>query len=87
MTIKRFVTVALGMAAVPAIICCAHSSEQEPNLGERHSEDSVYAGSTTEMAEDSCSERACGINAECCDGYVCGFDPGRSRVQRYCLGE
>jgi hypothetical protein len=29
----------------------------------------------------------CSISAECCAGYACGFDPGRSRVQRFCLPE
>ena len=29
--------------------------------------------------------RKCSINAECCTGTVCGFDPGLSQVQRYCL--
>jgi len=37
-------------------------------------------------AGTSCADVACQSNSDCCEGYVCGFDPDRSRVQRYCLG-
>jgi hypothetical protein len=29
----------------------------------------------------------CVSTEECPDGYSCGFDPGRSRVSRYCMPE
>jgi hypothetical protein len=29
----------------------------------------------------------CSSNEDCCSGYSCGFDPERSRVQRYCMQE
>ena len=37
-------------------------------------------------AGESCGDVACQSNSDCCKGYSCGFDPERSRVQRYCLG-
>jgi hypothetical protein len=37
-------------------------------------------------AGESCGDIACQSNSDCCEGYSCGFDPDRSRVQRYCLG-
>jgi hypothetical protein len=37
-------------------------------------------------AGESCGDVACQSNSDCCAGYSCGFDPERSRVQRYCLG-
>lgn len=41
----------------------------------------------SQAAGDTCGDVACSSNNECCKGYVCGFDPERSRVQRYCLGQ
>jgi hypothetical protein len=40
-----------------------------------------------QAAGDTCGDVACQSSNECCKGYVCGFDPERSRVQRYCLGQ
>jgi hypothetical protein len=37
-------------------------------------------------AGESCADVACESSTDCCKGYDCGFDPDRSRVQRYCLG-
>jgi len=34
-----------------------------------------------------CADVACVSTTDCCKGYSCGFDPERSRVQRYCLGQ
>jgi len=33
----------------------------------------------------ACDDRACVASEDCCKGFACGFDPERSRVQRYCL--
>ncbi len=33
----------------------------------------------------ACDDRACVATEDCCGGYACGFDPERSRVQRFCL--
>lgn len=47
-------------------------------LGKAPEGDSPSAG-------ESCGDVACQSNSDCCKGYSCGFDPDRSRVQRYCL--
>ena len=44
------------------------------------------AESDSPSAGQSCADVACQSSNECCKGYACGFDPERSRVQRYCLG-
>jgi len=36
-------------------------------------------------ASGACDDRSCTANEECCKSYLCGFDPERSKVQRYCL--
>jgi len=36
---------------------------------------------------ETCGDVACQANNDCCKGYLCGFDPERSHVQRYCLGQ
>ena len=41
----------------------------------------------SQAAGDTCGDVACQSSNECCKGYVCGFDPERSKVQRYCLGQ
>ena len=35
-------------------------------------------------ASGACDDRACTATEDCCKGFACGFDPERSRVQRYC---
>lgn len=35
----------------------------------------------------ACDDRACSVDQDCCKGYGCGFDPERSKVQRYCLSQ
>jgi hypothetical protein len=35
-------------------------------------------------ASGACDDRACTSTEDCCKGFACGFDPERSRVQRYC---
>jgi hypothetical protein len=91
MTIRSIFTVVSSMTLGLALPSCTRTTEQEPDLGaETYSEDSTYAGSSSELgegADNACAERACSITAECCSGYSCGYDPGRSHVQRYCLAE
>ena len=47
------------------------------------------AASPAESGSDAptCEDVACASSSECCEGYACGFDPERSRVQRYCLAQ
>jgi hypothetical protein len=41
----------------------------------------------SQAAGNTCGDVACQSTTECCKGYACGFDPERSHVQRYCLGQ
>jgi hypothetical protein len=68
--------------------------KEEPHHAERHEEPApADAPSTTPEdakrapieASGSCDDRACTATDDCCKGYQCGFDPERSKVQRYCL--
>lgn len=36
-------------------------------------------------ASGTCDDRSCVAGQDCCSGYQCGFDPERSKVERYCL--
>ena len=45
------------------------------------------SASESQAAGDTCGDVACQSSSECCKGYACGFDPERSKVQRYCLGQ
>ena len=47
----------------------------------------VESESESQGAGETCGDVACQSNTDCCKGYACGFDPERSRVQRYCLGQ
>lgn len=40
---------------------------------------------TPTEASGTCDDRSCVGSNDCCGGYECGFDPERSKVQRYCL--
>lgn len=42
-------------------------------------------GSSTAVA-NTCADRPCSSNSDCCGSTSCGIDPERSHVQRYCLG-
>jgi hypothetical protein len=67
--------------------------KEEPLSSEKHtSVEPVDQKDTPEEAKrapveasGSCDDRACSATDECCKGYQCGFDPERSKVQRYCL--
>jgi hypothetical protein len=71
-----------------ALVACA-----EHPAGEAKTSNDAAAAAPTKAPEgespgagESCGDVACQSNSDCCKGYVCGFDPERSRVQRYCLG-
>jgi hypothetical protein len=55
----------------------SESSESEPAEGESPTPPTQTTG--------ACDDRACTATEDCCKGYACGFDPERSRVQRFCL--
>lgn len=80
---------------------CASSPAPEPKTAsDEPADSSIDATKTVVQAEvqpsvsgyqgeeNACDGRECSpVGAECCAGYSCGFDPSRSRVQRYCLPE
>jgi hypothetical protein len=87
------------IAGLGLALACARNTDKPPNASgdsrEQSSDEPLYAGSTTEVEGesttgvegDTCAERPCSMTSECCAGDVCGWDPGLSRVQRYCLSE
>jgi hypothetical protein len=58
------------------------SSNENTQLSLPHPE---REGSSTAVA-NTCADRPCISNSDCCGSTSCGFDPERSHVQRYCLG-
>jgi hypothetical protein len=66
----------------------SHSTPEPENQG---SESQPKKGTPEEAkrqlteASGSCDDRSCVASQDCCGGYQCGFDPERSKVQRYCL--
>jgi hypothetical protein len=97
MTTRKAVTMAALVGLVALCPSCARSGSTEPKTSdseeqsaeaeaETSSDDSLYAGSSTSSG-GVCDDRPCSVNAECCEGYGCGFDPQRSHVQRYCQAE
>lgn len=87
----------VAIVSLLAVSSCARGTEAEPKVGGDQVSEAEpeaveqtgdeYAGVSTEPEVNACFGKPCSINAECCDGYSCGFDPDRSRVQRYCLSE
>jgi hypothetical protein len=88
--------VALLVATLSAVCSCASApikgadapdTDSTPSAAQEPvstpAETSNVSGYETEVNE--CNDRTCVGNSDCCDGYSCGFDPERSRVQRYCL--
>jgi hypothetical protein len=87
--------VALLVATLGAVCSCASAPTKGADAPEEASAESAAKEPVSAQAEtnvsgyetevDECADRACAGNTECCNGYSCGFDPERSRVQRYCL--
>lgn len=83
---------ALVVVAIGATLSCA-SRQNAPRTGndtDQAQPADMEPASRTVPAANACADengepRKCSINAECCPGTSCGFDPGLSRVQRYCL--
>jgi hypothetical protein len=75
---------------------CAGSQVPSPSAGNNSEGTSQNAAPAQAVARpldqpsspaaQSCDGVACESTSDCCKGYDCGFDPDRSRVQRYCLG-
>ncbi|MGC4094137.1 MAG: hypothetical protein QM756_40750 [Polyangiaceae bacterium] len=47
---------------------------------------SSYDEAAANASANTCADRPCYSNSDCCKGASCGLDPERSHVQRYCLG-
>ncbi len=77
-----------------ALVTCAESPATKTSSDAATAADHDRVGSAqanaaegeSKTAGDTCGDVACQSNTDCCKGYACGFDPERSRVQRYCLG-
>jgi len=76
---------------------CRYSEAKEPGLEKTKAEPNPSrpeegmtpaSGETpsgaSAPAANSCDDESCVGSEDCCKGYACGFDPERSRVQRYC---
>jgi hypothetical protein len=88
-----------AMLAVTTVLSCASSPPQEPNMsgtkeaGARSDGDktavsepgSAYDKAAADATANTCADRPCFSNSDCCSGASCGYDPERSHVQRYCL--
>lgn len=59
------------------------SEEMKPSSSS--SDMPAEAPSSPSEASGTCDDRTCTYTTDCCKGYECGFDPGRSKVMRYCL--
>ncbi|HYP74624.1 MAG TPA: hypothetical protein VER12_01640 [Polyangiaceae bacterium] len=92
----------IAIAEIPSVLllsCLLVTCAEQPADAAKTSNDAAAAATaeTPEPSEhdapaavgagESCADVACQSNSDCCKGYVCGFDPERSRVQRYCLGQ
>lgn len=86
-----------AVAACLGVLACA-SGQQRPSdvSGEGDTDSSQNAelslprpdrGSSSTAEANTCAERPCISNSDCCGSTSCGIDPERSHVQRYCLGE
>ncbi len=89
---ELLVVIFAGLVLEPG---CAGSPVPGPNAGngEGASKNAAQAkegarppDQQSSPAAQSCDGVACESTSDCCKGYDCGFDPDRSRVQRYCLG-
>jgi hypothetical protein len=48
---------------------------------------SSFTEAQAECVDEAGETLGCASNEDCCKGFSCGFDPEKSRVQRYCLPE
>jgi hypothetical protein len=62
-----------------------HSTESSAAQGTSTKGTPEEAKRAPTEASGSCDDRSCVASSDCCGGFECGFDPERSKVQRYCL--
>ena len=81
----------LGSAALFGISCAGTNEQREGSMtpASAPAEDRIPPISTETV--DGCTgdrpgePRQCKSNEDCCEGFSCAFDPGRSHVIKYCL--
>jgi hypothetical protein len=97
----KFAVLCAIVTAFGGALSCASGPQKEANASddaareseaqkpaERHATtaatDSDSDSDSTAVA-NTCEDRPCYSNSDCCKGRFCAFDPDRSHVQRYCL--
>lgn len=78
----------LGAWAVFGVSCASNSQAAREPLTPTEAAKPVDEAPTTAAsgcADSSGEAKQCATTAECCKGFVCGLDPGKSHVTRYCL--
>lgn len=76
----------IAAIAASSLLTTCGGSKPEPMSAEPSQSSPDDAIPNTETT-GACDDQTCVGTEDCCKGFVCGFDPGRSNVQRYCLKE
>jgi hypothetical protein len=81
------VQVGIVTVFVLSFFACATTPKQsdEPEMTPASSDSTPVPSTEYGCATDDGEPLECTTSDECCSGYVCSVDPGRSRVRRYCL--
>jgi hypothetical protein len=88
----------LWVAAALALSCAGAPKKEDPIMTVSDFEKNSPSGSSQSSSDEESSPteepsrddgaRPCVSNDDCGGkGWVCGFDPDKSRVQRYCMAE
>lgn len=97
---SRIVVSFATVLAVGTVLSCASAPPKESNVSSSdetaeprpraavspRERASAYEDAAANAEANTCEDRPCYSNTDCCPGASCGFDPERSHVQRYCLG-
>ncbi|HTU61610.1 MAG TPA: hypothetical protein VMF89_24310 [Polyangiales bacterium] len=88
---------AVGVFSVMAgLLSCAAAQSPEPKTSAEPATTELSAleepsraqrADSTAAEANTCEDRPCYSDGDCCKSYSCGYDPERSHVQRYCLGQ
>ena len=69
-----------------SVVTCAEQAVVKPSNDAAAAPAKTIERDSPPSTGETCADVACQSNTDCCKGYACGFDPERSRIQRYCLG-
>lgn len=90
MTVRRKPGTPLLLGALGAVVLACASS---PPPAEQQKQEKWPEATRTdyEHKDDPCknkdgTSKECSTDKDCCEGYVCGHDPERSKVAHYCIG-